>query len=391
MNNLKIHVLHITNSYGGTEVYSNLIIALDKLGIQQTIFVPLNSKNHKRIDGKQLHFTVSDSIIIYSTALKKYHKFLYRKKINTILNEVEKNIDIKNINLIQAGLFCTDGAVAYELHKKFQIPYIVAVRNTDVNTYYKKMFWERSYFYSILENSAYIIFLSPKYKLTFLNLLNNKNIDIINEKSIVIPNGVDSLYLENRIKLVKKINSPIRFVFAGAFNRGKNIHKVISALDKLKEKGFNIHFSIIGKGLMYRNEDDNYVRKILELEKNRDWIDVFESKARNELIKIFEYSDIFVMPSIPETFGLVYVEALSQGLPIIYANGQGFDGYYNDRNIGYGVNPSDTKDISEKLELIINNFEKLSLNITKLNLEEDFSWKNISFFYLKLYKKILFQ
>ena len=54
-----MHVLHIVDSYGGTEVYKNLFVALDSLGIQQTIFVPLNVSNHNRIGNHLIDFQVS--------------------------------------------------------------------------------------------------------------------------------------------------------------------------------------------------------------------------------------------------------------------------------------------------------------------------------------------
>lgn len=40
------------------------------------------------------------------------------------------------------------------------------------------------------------------------------------------------------------------------------------------------------------------------------------------------------MPSHKETFGLVYAEAMSQGLPIIYTKNQGFDGQFPDGYVG---------------------------------------------------------
>ena len=51
---------------------------------------------------------------------------------------------------------------------------------------------------------------------------------------------------------------------------------------------------------------------------------------RKNLIEFIGENDIFVMPSINETFGLVYAEAMSQGLPVIYTKGQGFDKQFND-------------------------------------------------------------
>lgn len=385
----ELHILHIANSYGGTEVYTNLIKSLDDLGIKQTVFVPLNPKNKNRVGSHLVSFKVKGSSIIYSTSLKSYHKYFYNSKINKIKKEIEKNIDLTSVDLIHAGLFCSDGAVAYELYSQYKIPYIVAVRNTDVNTYYKKLFWKRTYFHAILEKAKNIVFLSPRYKITFLdnikNKVNNKTALELVEKSVVIPNGVDPFYLKNRSTIERRINFPIRIIFAGAFNKGKNILEVIYALDVLINKGLNINFTIIGKGLKFRKQDSTYTTKIYELASEREWIEVLDYKPKEELRQIFNKSDIFVMPSIPETFGLVYVEALSQGLPIIYAKGQGFDGYYSNIGIGFGVNARDYNDIANKIEQIIDNYDQISSNISKLDLEKDFDWGNIAERYLELY------
>jgi glycosyltransferase involved in cell wall biosynthesis len=389
MKKIPLHILHIANSYGGTEVYSNLILALDSLGVRQTVFVPLNPNNRNRSGSQLIKFSVPGSVIIYSIALKWYHRYLYGNKIDTIKKEIENQVDIKSVRLIHASLFCSDGAVAFELSKKYLMPYIVAVRDTDVNTYYKIMWWKRPYFHSILENARNIIFISPRYKQTFLNVLKGKNIANLDLKSFIVPNGVDSFYLENRIEHVKNIHTPVRVIYAGAFNKRKNILRVMFALDNLILKGRRIHFSVIGRGLRFKKEDSDYVKRIYELAATRDWIEIFDSKPKEELRQMFEKSDIFVMPSITETFGLVYVEALTQGLPVIYAKGQGFDGYYKDKNIGYGVNPSDSNDIAEKIEFLIDNYAQVSLNISQLNLKEDFSWGKISERYLQLYKEII--
>ena len=110
--NKQLHILHIANSYGGTEVYTNLIKSLDHLGVKQTIFVPLNPKNQNRIGNHMVPFSVSGSSIIYSTILKTYHRYFYTAKISKITKEIEKKIDLSRVDLIHAGLFCSDGAVA---------------------------------------------------------------------------------------------------------------------------------------------------------------------------------------------------------------------------------------------------------------------------------------
>jgi len=383
-----MHILHISNSYGGTEVYTQLIRSLDNLGVKQTVFVPLNPNNRNRKGNYLIDFKVSGSKIIYSTKLKQIHRYLYGLKINTIKREIEKEIDMSKVDLIHAGLFCTDGAVAFELSKIYDIPYIVAVRNTDVNFYYKKMWWRRTYFHSILASSKKIVFISHQYQSMFLKLLSNKRIENLKEKSVVLPNGLDSFYLENRVKQLQNIHSPIRVIYAGAFNKGKNILETLYALESLIKKGYKIDFKAIGKGLKFRKEDKDYQEKIRSFAMGKDWVHLLDSMPKEPLRKAFEESDIFVMPSVPETFGIVYLEALSQGLPIIFAQGQGFDGYYEDKDIGFRVNPKNSTEFADKIETIIKDYDRISLNVRKLDLYNDFSWEKISEKYFKLYKKI---
>jgi glycosyltransferase involved in cell wall biosynthesis len=92
------------------------------------------------------------------------------------------------------------------------------------------------------------------------------------------------------------------------------------------------------------------------------------------------------MPSKYETFGLVYIEALSQGLPIIYTNGQGVSGYFKNGTVGYGVKPNNVTDIADKIELIMNNFDSMSLNSPKF--AQEFSWDNIAKEYLDIYNNL---
>ena len=59
------------------------------------------------------------------------------------------------------------------------------------------------------------------------------------------------------------------------------------------------------------------------------------------MIPFYKSAHIFVMPSLTETFGIVFIEALSQGLPLIYTKGQGIDGYFPQGFVGYAYNPLD--------------------------------------------------
>jgi glycosyltransferase involved in cell wall biosynthesis len=86
------------------------------------------------------------------------------------------------------------------------------------------------------------------------------------------------------------------------------------------------------------------------------------------------------MPSKSETFGLVYIEALSQGLPIIFTEGEGIDGFY-EKNIGEAVDANDVKSIANGIFKISNNY--LSYNFDPKEIVNNHNWNNIAQKYIK--------
>lgn len=384
-----MHILHISNSYGGTKVYENLYTQLDKLGIQQTVFVPLNAANHSRIGNQMIDFQTPGSKIIYSTVLKPRHRFLYMNKINTVVKDLKKSVDLGSVDAIHASTLCLDGAVAYVLHKDLGIPYMCAIRNTDVNNYYKVFIWRKGFFSKILKGASKIIFISPKYKENFLNemipVVVRKEIE---ERVMVIPNGIDNVFLENKSKEHKICEGELNMIFVAAFYKGKGLVETIHAIELLRSKGYKITLNAIGKGLPNRPHDKEYEAQVDVLVKGKDWVKTQTFKKPEEIVAEMRQANAFMMVSKPETFGLVYVEALSQHLPIIYAQGQGFDGYYPDGFVGYPAEAGNVADIAEKLENLIKNYPKIAENVESLNLDADFDWSNIGKKYLTIYQSL---
>lgn len=385
-----MHILHISNSYGGTAVYEHLYTELDELGIRQTVYVPLNYKNHSRVGNQMIDFKTQGSRIVYSTILKSWHRVLYKAKIHRIVDDLEKSMNLKDVDMIHASTQCMDGAVAYEIHCKTGIPYITAIRNTDVNDYYKVFFWYKAYFSKILLKAEKIIFISPKYKEHFLgSVLSQEIASQVEGKMQVLPNGIDDFFLQNQQHEPKVLKPEVQMLFVSAFKTGKGLIETIKAIDVLRDSGLNISLRAIGRGLPNRGNDVAYVQTVEDLAKDRDWVHLEDFKRPKELLEPMRGADIFVMPSKPETFGLVYVEALSQNLPIIYASGQGFDGFYEDGKVGYPAVAGDVKDIAYKIKLLIENYQQVSQNISQIDLNETFCWTMIAKKYQHIYKSIV--
>ena len=99
-------------------------------------------------------------------------------------------------------------------------------------------------------------------------------------------------------------------------------------------------------------------------------------KNKEDIKKYYDQADIFVMPSLRETFGTVYIEALSQGLPVIYTRGQGIDGYFEQGTTGFACNPKDTDEIREAILRIAENYGSMSR--TCVQASKSFQWHVIA-------------
>ncbi len=129
---------------------------------------------------------------------------------------------------------------------------------------------------------------------------------------------------------------------------------------------------------------DKDIKRIIE---KQDFIKYSPPCDKEKVVEYMRNADIFVMPSVKETFGLVYAEAMSQGLPVIYSRGQGFDKQFEEGQVGYSVDCFDQGEIADKIVSIVDNYEVISNSCIKLS--DKFDWELISKQYLKIYKEAL--
>lgn len=378
-------VLHIANDYFGSTVYKNLIGELDKLGVIQIVYNPI--REHSSMYKNKIDLETRGSQIIYSHILNKTtDRIFYPLKIRKILRDIKQKVDMSKVQFIHAHTWYSDGGVAYLLSKKYNIPYIVAIRNTDVNLFQKRLIYLRPFGRKILLKAKHVITIASTYKNRLLTESSLQNIrKELNEKIRIIPNGVDFYWLKNAVHNKKiKVTPHFNVLFIGKFNRGKNVIALQEAVKLFsKEKNKNIQLHIVGGG-------GNETQEVLaNVERSPDLYKYYgEVYDKDELLKIYQSCDVFAMPSMHETFGLVYVEAMLQGLPVMYRKNEGIDGYYTE-NIGEAVTVGSVEDIKEKLKLLHENYDSYELNIPLIAKNHD--WQLIAKEYKNIYQYIQYR
>ncbi len=374
-------ILHVCSYYITSKLYRNLVENLEEVGVYNEVYIPVHSQS---LVNKYIGKKSEKTNYIYSKCFNKIDRINFNLKNNKIYSDLNNKIDLDNIDVVHAHSLFVNGYVAYKLKKDKNIDYIVAVRNTDVNTFFKKMIHLRKIGIEILKNAKKIIFISSRYQdFVIDNYIPEHLKEEIKQKSIVIPNGIDEYWFKNLYlepKIMKKNN--INFIYVGKLDKNKNISTSIKVLNKLNKMGYNATLDIVGNGPQFSK-----LKKLENKAEYKNKITLYGFMEKEDIINLYRKNDIFIMPSKYETFGLVYIEAITQGLPVIYTRGQGFDGYFNEGTVGYGVKYDDIEEITESTLKILEK-EKWNFKDIEEEIKGSFDWKNISLEYKKIYYDI---
>lgn len=283
---------------------------------------------------------------------------LYKITLNNAIKRVKSlSLDFKSFDLICAYKLTFEGPIAYHLHENFGTPYIIFIQQSDFKILKYKPHM-REYFYNILLKAQKVVIFSPWIKDKLFNFIDNEKINKIIDKFVLLP-----IIVEQKM-LYKKENND-RFLTIFHFKKEnikiKNINRVLIAVRKLNDKGTPMNLDIIGDG-PYKWKIENKINKL----KLTDRVRLLGKIDNKNIVDAISNYKAFILCSFPETFGMVYIEALLSGLPIIYSKGNGIDGYFNNKEIGLKVNHRSIYEIEDALLKISNNFMHYKENVKLL-------------------------
>lgn len=269
--------------------------------------------------------------LTYSMELRFY---LGLKRILDYLIESEGWVP----DLIHLHSFFPAGSGVLKLHHKLGIPYIITEHSTGFsNKGYKK--YQISYLTKLLANSSKIIAVGKGLK-DDLQAYTNKNIDII-------PNMVDC----GRFNKVKKAKHECFTFFSLAYlTHKKGFDILIKAFAQAFKGDNSVKLRIGGDG----SEKNKLLKLCRELAVDGQ-VEFLGALDREQVIDEMNSCHAFVLASRFETFGVVFIEALSCGKPIIVPDIDGPNDIVNDEN-GYTFERGNANDLESKLLLMQANY-----------------------------------
>ncbi|PKL68789.1 MAG: glycosyltransferase family 1 protein [Methanobacteriales archaeon HGW-Methanobacteriales-1] len=198
----------------------------------------------------------------------------------------------------------------------------------------------------------------------------------------VVYAGVD-LELIDSVKVNEKYENTI--IFVGRLAPHKHVDHLLKVVKSLKKEISDINLLIVGNGV----EKENLISMTKEYDL-RDNIQFLDNLDYNELMGEMKKSNVLVLPSTREGFGMVLAEANACGIPVVaYASGGVIEVVENGVN-GYLVEPFDL----EKLEVVIDSILKNPLKRNNLGengrkiVEKSFIWDKIVKDILNIYNHI---
>lgn len=301
---------------------------------------------------------------------------------------------IKNFDIIHLHSPFPGGAEFVCLNSNFRkIPYVTTyhmdvIGKGLVNLFFKIYSLPQ---YIILKRARKIIVTSKDYA------LHSRIKSIINERKkediIEIPLGVNTSIFNPKLKNKKLkdtlgIKNEKVILFVGALDKAhyfKGVDILIKSFSKIKNR--NAKLIIVGEGDLKTYYMD--IARKLKVSENV----IFIGGCGADLPKYYSLADFVVLPSIDmgEAFGIVLVEAMACGKPVIASDLPGVRTVVENGRNGFLVRPGDVEDLLSKMDSLLEStaLRKRFGDNGRKKVEEKYDWKKIAKTLIRVYKKSL--
>lgn len=277
-----------------------------------------------RVNKKQKEEVITSGNV---TALAVYGLPLglnFRSLIRRATSQIEQlKIALSDYDVFYAHKLSFEGPIAMALSEKYNRPFILDIMQTDckvlkfrpdLKPLYRKMltrcvgitfstYWVETWLKEKFGSDFYHHTLKEKMKL--LPYIANVNHSLLHQ--------------EHNNKYVCAVD------LKKANYRIKNMERLLRSVAILKKKGRFIRLDIYGYGIEMPKVEEAVKRLNLQ-----DRVRVLGRVNNEEIQQVFSGYKAFILASWPESFGVVFIEALRAGIPIIYSDHMAIDGFFND-------------------------------------------------------------
>lgn len=174
-----------------------------------------------------------------------------------------------------------------------------------------------------------------------------------------------------------------KFISAGRLVALKHFELIIDAVANLLSDGFDVKLDIAGDG-----PEKNKLSDLITTLNVTSKVKLLGQLGKEELLSRLKDSDVFILTSSQETFGVAFAEALSTGIPVISTSCGGPEEFINENN-GLLVPVNNLGALTDAISYMMQNYEKYNHDIIKSECIEKFSSNVIAEQIINIYDSIL--
>ena len=351
--NMKIGIVCYPTFGGSGVVATELGLSLSKRG-HEVHFITYSQPVRLDLLGSNVHY--------HEVTVPEYPLFLYQPYELALSSKLVDMVKLHGIEILHVHYAIPHAYAAYMAKKMLQeegiyVPIVTTLHGTDITLVGSHPFYKPAVSFSI-NNSDAVTSVSQSLKEDTLRLFDiKKEID-------VVPNFIDFSRHKNQIsdcqrEVMAKGGERI-ITHISNFRKVKQIPDVIKIFYNIQKK-LPAKLMMVGEG-PEKAEAERLCANLGILDKV-----VFFGNS-HEIDKILCFSDLFLLPSQTESFGLAALEAMASGVPVISSNTGGIPEVNVDGVSGFLSDVNDVEDMSNNAIYILSDDEILKsfkVNATK--------------------------
>ncbi len=345
-------------------------------------------------EGHQVHFITysqparldffSANLFYHEVSVRDYPLFDYAPYESALASKLVDVVRFEKLDILHVHYAIPHASAAFMAKQilatyGINIPFVTTLHGTDITLVGKDATYKPVVTFSINQSDGVTTVSEDLKEDTYKHFEIQKNIK-------VIPNFIDfnrfSLQPKDHFKKAIAPNNERILIHTSNFRKVKRTEDVIKMFQKVQEK-------IPSKLLMVGDGPERTANEQLSRELNICENVRFLGK-QDAVEEILSVSDLFIMPSESESFGLAALEAMACKVPVITSNAGGLPELNIDDFCGYMCDVGDIDDMANKAITILSNEDTLRyFKENALKRAQDFDLKKILPMYIDFYNEVL--
>jgi len=351
------YVFNISNFFAEVYVFSLIpnipYKLLNRFPLNIKNYLGINKRWHKQTESPTFgkNYTKENVNVFYIKHFPLIFKFRSFRSLYATYSKMIKIIKEKNISidLIHAHFLYPSGCLGMLTKSKLNIPLVITGHGSDIHTLPFKGKKIKGILKKTIKASDIVFSVGKGNKKILIDYLGADE-----KRTFIMPNSVDPKKFHkmelDKVKELLRIPADKKIILTiGNLLEEKGLDYLIKAAEKLYKKIKNIKFIIIGNGPQYK-----YLTSMIKKLNLKKVVNILDPMPQDELRLWLNASHVFVLPSLKEGLGMVQIEAMACGKPVVATRNGGSETIITNENLGILVESKNSDELAKGIYQALN-------------------------------------